>query len=86
MGQAHYVESSRSIVWAEDGPVVVFGLENLVVVQSRGVTLVTSRDRARDLKQLLAALPQGLREGGPTTAEGTARTPEDDRSDREDDR
>lgn len=83
VGQAHYVESHRSIVWAEDGPVVVFGLEDVVVVQSGGVTLVTPRDRARDLKQLLAALPRRLREGGPETAEATARNPEDDRSDGE---
>ena len=50
------------VIWAEDGPVVVDGLEGLVVVRANGVTLVTSHDRADDLKTLLRTLPSELRE------------------------
>jgi len=50
------------VIWAEDGPVVVDGLEGLVVVRANGVTLVTTRERADDLKTLLSTLPPELRE------------------------
>jgi mannose-1-phosphate guanylyltransferase len=49
------------IVWAEEGHVVVDGASDLVVVQANGITLVTTRDRAPDLKALLESLPPELR-------------------------
>lgn len=65
-GSAQFVESEGCVVWEEGGePVVVFGASNLVVVRVRGVTLVLPRDRAADLKTLLAALPAELREVEP---------------------
>lgn len=54
-------EGSGNIVYAEDGPVVLFGVDDLVAVRSGGVTLVTPRDRSADLKQLLDQLPPELR-------------------------
>ncbi len=63
LGEVHAVDSRGSIVWAEDGPVVLFGVSDLVVVRSGGLTLVTSRERAPQLRQLLARLPEGLRQG-----------------------
>jgi hypothetical protein len=36
---------------------VLWGVEDLVTVQANGVTLVFPRDRAPDLKKLLAELP-----------------------------
>ena len=54
------MDSTNSLVWAEDGPVVLFGVNNLVVVRSAGVTLVTSRERSPELKSLLAQLPEGI--------------------------
>ena len=74
LGDLHAVDSRDSVVWAEDGPVVLFGVDNLVVVRSGGITLVTSRRRSPQLKHLLARLPEGLREGSagssPTVASG----------------
>ena len=58
---------------AEDGPVVLYGVGDLVVARSGGVTLVTTRERAQELKVLLGRLPAALRGGGeaaPGEAEG----------------
>lgn len=63
LGEAHAVDCGGSLIWAEDGPVVAFGVEGLVVVRSSGVTLVTTKDRANDLKSLLARLPDRLASG-----------------------
>jgi len=63
VGESHAVECQDSLLWAEDGPVVAFGLSDVVVVRSSGVTLVVPRDRAADLKTLLGELPENLREG-----------------------
>lgn len=64
VGESELVDSDGCIAWAEDGPVVVFGARDLIVVRANGVTLVTTRERAPELKTLLAALPQRLREAG----------------------
>ncbi|MBW3553126.1 MAG: mannose-1-phosphate guanyltransferase [Gemmatimonadetes bacterium] len=64
LGQTHVVDSDGCVVWEEAGePVVVFGATDLVVVRARGVTLVLPRDRASDLKALLAELPDAVLEG-----------------------
>lgn len=63
LGDAHVVESDGCVVWEEAGePVVVFGASDLVIVRVRGATLVLPRDRASDLKTLLASLPDHIRE------------------------
>lgn len=65
VGPAHLVDARRCVVWSEtDEPVVVFGADDLVVVRVAGATLVTRRDRAQDLKELLDRLPPALREIG----------------------
>ncbi|MDE0395155.1 MAG: sugar phosphate nucleotidyltransferase [Gammaproteobacteria bacterium] len=65
VGEAHAVETRASVIWAEDGPVVTYGVDDLVVARSGGITLVTTRGRARELKQLVSRLPRALRaEGG----------------------
>ena len=56
VGAGRVVDASGNIVFAESGSVVLFGTEDLIVVQTRGTTLVLPRNRAADLKQLLAAL------------------------------
>ncbi|UCF20581.1 MAG: mannose-1-phosphate guanylyltransferase [Gemmatimonadota bacterium] len=61
---AHAVDCRDCLLWAEDGPVVAFGLEDIVVVRASGVTFVSTRERAVDLKNLLAQLPDDLRSGG----------------------
>jgi len=65
VGPAWAVDARDCIIWSEDGTTVLDGVTDLVVVRTRGVTLVTTRDRAPHLKELLARLPAGLAgEGG----------------------
>jgi mannose-1-phosphate guanylyltransferase len=65
-GPAELVESGDCVVWNETAePVVLFGASDLVVVRTRGVTLVLPRDRAPDLKTLLNALPHDVVEAEP---------------------
>ena len=60
-GELHAIESSGNVVFTEEAPVVLFGVEGLVVVRAAGVTLVLPRARAADLKTLLEQLPDSLR-------------------------
>ncbi len=61
LGDATVVEGRRNVVVGDAGPVVVWGADDLVVVRTRGVTFVTPRERAPDLKSLLSRLPEALR-------------------------
>jgi mannose-1-phosphate guanylyltransferase len=61
IGEAYAVDARGSTLYADDGPIVAFGVDDLVVVRTAGVTFVTRRDRAPDLKTLLAQLPERLR-------------------------
>ena len=61
-GQVHAVESTGNVVHAEHGAVVLFGVADLVVVAREGLTLVTTLERADDLKALVDALPPSVRE------------------------
>lgn len=60
-GDAHVLDSSDCIAWAEQGAVVLFGVEDLVVVRTEDITLVAPRARAADLKRLVESLPERLR-------------------------
>jgi len=60
VGPAAAFESANNIVWAEDGEIVLFGVDDLVVVRSGDHTLVARRSSAPDLKRLV----ERLREGG----------------------
>jgi mannose-1-phosphate guanylyltransferase len=42
--------------------VVLYGVDDLVVVVRDGMVLVTTRERSADLKTLLDALPQDAKE------------------------
>lgn len=53
--------SDRCVAWADDGTIVLDGVSDLVVVRANGVTLVTTRERAAQLKLLLESLPERLR-------------------------
>jgi mannose-1-phosphate guanylyltransferase len=61
LGDAHAVDSTGSILYADDGPIVAFGVDDLVVVRTHGVTFVARRDRCADLKSMLARIPGELR-------------------------
>lgn len=59
VGDARLVDSSRNVVFCEEGSVVLFGAEDLVVVRTGDTTLVMPRERAPALKSLLARLGGG---------------------------
>jgi mannose-1-phosphate guanylyltransferase len=61
IGAAHAIESRGTALYADDGPIVAFGVEDLVIVRTAGVTFVAHRDRSAELKDLLARLPERLR-------------------------
>ena len=71
-GRAYFVDATSNVVHSERGPVVLYGVSQLLVVAIDGVTFVTTLDRARDLKPLLDALPPELRTvpGGGTPPHG----------------
>lgn len=61
-GPVHAVGARNNVVHAEGNDVVLYGVTDLVVVTHHGLTLVTTVEHATDLKQLLAALPDGVRD------------------------
>mgnify|MGYP006202665935 CR=1 FL=1 len=61
IGEAYAVDTRGSTLYADDGPIVAFGVDDLVIVRTAGVTFVARRDRAPELKNLLARLPERLR-------------------------
>ncbi len=59
---ATFLRDARgNVVHAEGRTVVLYGVDDLVVVTTNGVTLVTTVERAADLKTLLDALPAEVR-------------------------
>ncbi len=61
-GDAYAVDASGNVVHAESGTVVLYGVDDLVVVTCRGMTVVTTVEKSHSLKHLLAGLPDGVRE------------------------
>lgn len=61
VGEAHAIDSRNSVFYSDGGPIVAFGVDDLVVVRTGDVTLVTRRDRTSELKSLLGRLPESLR-------------------------
>ena len=55
------LETSGTAMYSDGGPIVAFGVEDLVIVRTAGVTFVTRRDRAPELKRLIDQLPEALR-------------------------
>ncbi len=60
-GGGHPVDARGNVTWSDDGPVVLWGVDDLVVVRASGVTVVAPRSRAPEWKTLLDALPEGVR-------------------------
>ena len=58
IGDVHMLDCAENIVHADGGRVVMYGVEQLVVVMHGGLTLVTTRDKASDLKRLVESLPE----------------------------
>lgn len=61
VGPVRAVDSSGTIGASDGDPVVLWGVEDLVVVRASGITFVTPRERAPHLKDLLEELPDQLR-------------------------
>jgi mannose-1-phosphate guanylyltransferase len=61
-GPSHVVDARGNVVHCERGTVVLYGVDDLVVVTQPGLTLVTTREQSADLKTLLDALPASVRE------------------------
>jgi mannose-1-phosphate guanylyltransferase len=60
-GPAFLLQSTDNVVHSEGPTVVLYGVSDLVVVAREGLVMVTTRERAADLKVLLDALPPALR-------------------------
>ncbi len=61
-GDVYAVAANDNVVHAEAQTVVLYGVNDLVVVSRNGLTLVTTVERAADLKKMLEALPERVRE------------------------
>jgi mannose-1-phosphate guanylyltransferase len=61
-GPVHLLDARRNVVHAASGAVVLYGVDDLVVVAGDGLTLVTTTERAADLKTLIESLPPAVRE------------------------
>src|SRR5262249_38741884 len=59
-GHAHAVASSGSVVHAEATTVVLYGVQDVVVVARPGLVLVTTVDKSSDLKSLIEQLPESV--------------------------
>jgi mannose-1-phosphate guanylyltransferase len=61
-GPVHSVDAANNVVHADGNDVVLYGVSDLVVVARPGMTLVTTLDRAADLKSLVENLPPTVRD------------------------
>jgi mannose-1-phosphate guanylyltransferase len=61
VGRAEVVESSGNVVHSDGPTVVLYGVDNLVVVAHHGVVLVTTVERSGDLAHLVERLPPSVR-------------------------
>jgi mannose-1-phosphate guanylyltransferase len=59
-GLVHALNANDNVVHAESGAVVLYGVSDLVVVTKNGLTLVTTVDKASDLKTLIESLPAAI--------------------------
>jgi mannose-1-phosphate guanylyltransferase len=57
-GRAYAVASLRNVVHSAGPTVVLYGVDDLVVVAQDGLVLVTTKDRSSDLKSLIDQLPR----------------------------
>jgi mannose-1-phosphate guanylyltransferase len=55
-GDVHLLDSTNNVVHCDSGQVVMYGVNDLVVVVKDGLTLVTTTEKASDLKRLVESL------------------------------
>jgi mannose-1-phosphate guanylyltransferase len=58
-GDAHLLDCADNVVHSDSGQVVMYGVNDLVVVTRNGLTMVTTTERASDLKRLVDSLSAG---------------------------
>jgi mannose-1-phosphate guanylyltransferase len=63
VGHGAVVDGAGNLIYAEGVPIVIDGLDGLVVVSTPNATLVTTRERAPHLKDTLDRLPTSIRKG-----------------------
>ena len=63
VGSGHVLDGTDNVVYAEEGTVITYGVDDLIVVQSGGKVLVTRTNLAAHLKDLLEMLPEDVRDG-----------------------
>ncbi|HEX8849228.1 MAG TPA: sugar phosphate nucleotidyltransferase [Gemmatimonadaceae bacterium] len=61
-GDVHVVDARGNVVHTEGSTVVLYGVSDLVVIARDGLTVVTTVDRAADLKSLVEKLPGEVRD------------------------
>ncbi len=61
VGEGHAIDSDGCAIYAEEGPIVAFGVDDLIIVRTPAATFVTTRERSAELKSMLAELPEALR-------------------------
>ena len=61
LGPAFALQATGNVVHADGTQVVLYGVDDLVVVAREGLVMVTRREKAADLKTLLDALPPEVR-------------------------
>ncbi len=61
MGEVHCIDASGNVVHADENCVVAYGISGMLVVSIRGLTFVTTLERASELGPLLNSLPGSLR-------------------------
>ncbi|HUL68781.1 MAG TPA: sugar phosphate nucleotidyltransferase [Gemmatimonadales bacterium] len=64
-GPVHLEDTRNCVVWSDQDPIVVSGVQDLVIVHANHRVLVMTRDRAADLKTVLEKLPPDVREPKP---------------------
>ena len=62
-GDVHLLDCADNVVHADSGQVVLYGVNDLVVVAKNGLTMVTTTDKASDLKRLIESLSAAELEG-----------------------
>jgi len=62
LGPSFACKATGNVVHAEGTRVVLYGVQDLVVVARDGLVMVTTREQAADLKTLLDALPPEMRD------------------------
>ena len=56
IGQVQTLDASNNIILSKNHLTAVIGVEDLIVVQAEGVTLVCPKNRAQDIKKMVVAL------------------------------